>query len=602
MKTPFARRHRRSILYRTCGLGFLVGALGIAAHFAGAADVESKKESSARVKATVVSRRSGPGYGIEQVAYINELIRGGWADEKLSPSPPASDWEWCRRVYLDLHGRIPTVPELDRFLRDRSPNQKLNLVNRLLGEGPVQNDDDRKLNEAYTARYAQHFTTVWTNILIGRTGGNERRDRTSREGLRQYLRTSLVANKPYDQMVEELVSATGVNEPDQENYNGAVNFLAGKLDEDAIQATAKTAQIFLGLQVQCTQCHNHPFNDWKQSQFWQFNAFFRQTKTRRTSAERDQAAVEVYETDFHGQNVSADAAGKDEAWIFYELRNGSVGGALPVFVDGTAINPSGRLNAVNRRDELAALITHSQYMPTVLVNRMWAHFLGYGFTKPIDDMGPHNPPSNPELLERLATDFRDNDFNVKDLIRWIVLSEPYSLSARATRYNERDDPTLGEKPRFSKFYLRQMTAEQLFESLIVATEADRTQASPTEQERAKSEWLRQFTIAFGTDDGGETTTFNGTIPQVLMMFNGELIQKATSGEKGSFLEQVVTKRDLDFDDKVNYLFLSALSRRANADEMRFCGTLLAGHKGDQLKALQDVFWVLLNSNEFILNH
>ncbi|MEX2142753.1 MAG: DUF1549 domain-containing protein [Pirellulales bacterium] len=602
MNKPIAPRHLPPRA-QTVVVGFLAAAVALMAHFVAASDIGSKDDSPDPVKKTAIVRRGGSSYGIEQVARINDFIRRGWADHKLSPSPKASDFEWCRRVYLDIHGRIPTVPELDRFLQDRSPNQRLNLVNRLLGEGPVNDEDDRKLNEAYAERYARHFTTVWSNILIGRTGGNERRDMTSREGLQTYLRTSLLANKPYNQMVVELVSAQGVNEPGQENYNGAVNFLAGKLDEDAVQATAKTAQIFLGLQVQCTQCHNHPFNDWKQSQFWQLNAFFRQTRARRTSAERGRAAVELYNADFDGQSTSQDVEGKDEAWIFYELRNGSVGGALPVFVDGAAIDPSGRVSKIDRRSELARLIAGSEHMPTVMVNRMWAHFMGYGFTKPIDDMGPHNPPSHPELLERLAADFQGNGFSVKDLIRWIVLSEPYSLSARSTRYNERDDPSLGEKPQFSKFYLRQITAEQLFESLIVATEADKTQASFTEQERAKAEWLRQFTIAFGTDDGGETTTFNGTIPQVLMMFNGELIRRATNGDQGSFLEQVANKRDLGYEDKVHYLFLSALSRKANAGEMRFSeGTLLAAYKGDQLKALQDVFWVLLNSNEFLLNH
>jgi hypothetical protein len=601
MNTPIAARHLRPRPQKVV-VGFLTAAVALMAHFVMASDIGSEVQKSDAAKKPV-TRRGGPSYGIEQVAYINELVRRGWADHKLSPSPKASDFEWCRRVYLDIHGRIPTVSELDRFLLDRSPNQRLNLVNRLVGEGPAKDDDERKLNEVNAERFTRHFTTIWSNILIGRTGGNERRDMTSRAGLQEYLRDSLLANKPYNQMVVELVSAQGVNEPAQENYNGAVNFLAGKLDEDAVQATAKTAQIFLGLQVQCTQCHNHPFNDWKQSQFWQLNAFFRQTRARRTSVESGQAAVELYNVDFAGQSNLPDVEGKDEAWIFYELRNGAVGGALPVFVDDTAIDPSGRLSKIDRRSELAKLIAGSEYMPTVMVNRMWAHFLGYGFTKPIDDMGPHNPPSHPELLARLAADFRENDFNVKELIRWIVLSEPYSLSARSTRYNERDDPSLGEKPRFSKFYLRQMTAEQLFESLIVATDADKTQVSVTEQDRAKAEWLRQFTIAFGTDDGGETTTFNGTIPQVLMMFNGELIRKATNGETGSFLEQVASNRKLDYEDKVHFLFVSALSRKANAGEMRFCeGTLLAAHKGDQLKALQDVFWVLLNSNEFILNH
>jgi hypothetical protein len=602
MNTPIRSRCLRTTI-QLSEVVLLCTAVSLMARFATASDSSTDVRKSTATKKPAVARRGGPTYGIEQIARINELVRQSWADHKLSPSPKASDFEWCRRVYLDIHGRLPTVPELERFVQDRSPNQKLNLVNRLLGEGSTSNEEDRKLNEAYADRYARNFATVWTNILIGRTGGNQRRDMTSREGLQEYLRTSLLANKPYNQLVVELVSAEGVNEPGAENYNGAVNFLTGKLEEDAVQATAKTAQIFLGLQVQCTQCHNHPFNDWKQSQFWQLNAFFRQTRVRRTSAQRDQAAVQLYNANFRGQSTSSGIEGKDEAWIYYELRNGSVGGALPVFVDGSTIAPSGLVSKVDRRRELARLIAQSEYMPTVMANRMWAHFLGYGFTKPVDDMGPHNPPSHPELLATLASEFRESGFNMKDLIRWIVLSEPYSLSARSTRYNERDDPTLGEKPQFSKFYLRQMTAEQLFESLIVATEADKTQASFTEQERAKAEWLRQFTIAFGTDDAGETTTFNGTIPQVLMMFNGELIRKATNGEKGSFFEQVASKRDLSYEDKVHYLFLSAVSRKANASEMRFCeGTLLVAHNGDQLKALQDVFWVLLNSNEFILNH
>jgi Protein of unknown function (DUF1553) len=258
---------------------------------------------------------------------------------------------------------------------------------------------------------------------------------------------------------------------------------------------------------------------------------------------------------------------------------------------------------VNRRTELANMIVNSEFMPTAMVNRMWSHFLGYGFTKPIDDMGPHNLPTHPELLGRLAGDFRKYSFNIKELIRWITLSEAYSLSGRTHKMNERDDPSLGEKPQFSKFYLRQMSAEQLYESLIVATEAQNTIGTEEQKERMKNDWLRQFTIAFGTDEGDEATTFNGTIPQVLMMFNGELVRKATNGESGSFLDRVAKNGKLNYEGKVNYLFYSGLGRKANKAEMQFCeSTLLAAHKGDHLKAMQDVFWVVLNSNEFILNH
>jgi hypothetical protein len=582
-------------------LALLVVATGSSAYAQSSTGTEASTKAPAAGRAT-------PSYGIPEVAYVNEMVRRSWADHKLAPSPPATDIEWCRRVYLDILGRIPSVAELDRFLRERGANRRSQLVNLLLGEGSGETAEDKKLNEAYAEEYARNFTTLWTNILIGRNGGNDARDMTSREGMQQYLRRSFLQNKPYNTLVMELVSAQGTNRPtgEDDKYNGAVNFLIGKLEDDAVQATAKTAQIFLGLQVQCTQCHNHPFNDWKQNQFWQLNAFFQQTKARRgqmaraRDGARDQASAQLYNADFLGQNLDPDPK---NAAIFYDLRNGTRAAAWPVFVDGNRINPSGLVSDVDRRAELAKLIAASDYTPMAMVNRMWAHFLGYGFTKPVDDMGPHNPPTHPELLARLAASFRKNSFNTKDLIRWIVLSEPYSLSSRWTNANERDDPSLGEKPRFSRFYVRQMSAEQLYESLIVATEAQKTQTNYEEQERTKTQWLRQFTIAFGTDEGGETTTFNGTIPQVLMMFNGDLIDRATSGQPGSFLHKVATNASLNYQDRVNYLFHSALGRKANARELQFCeGPLLLAHKGDQLKALQDVFWVLLNSNEFILNH
>ena len=160
--------------------------------------------------------------------------------------------------------------------------------------------------------------------------------------------------------------------------------------------------------------------------------------------------------------------------------------AYPVFIDGTEISPSGYLPGTredgtrygtNRRQELARLIAGSPLFPKAIVNRMWAHFLGQGLTKPIDDLGEHNPPSHPELLDGLAERFREQSFDLKELVRWIVLSRPYALSSKGTAGNAIDDPALGEKPKFSRFYLRQMRAEELYESLLTATEADRSRAA-----------------------------------------------------------------------------------------------------------------------------
>jgi uncharacterized protein DUF1553 len=232
---------------------------------------------------------------------------------------------------------------------------------------------------------------------------------------------------------------------------------------------------------------------------------------------------------------------------------------------------------------------------------MWAHFLGYGFTKPVDDMGPHNPVTHPALLDYLGKEFRKSSFNLKDLITWITLSEPYSLSSKVLPGNKADDPLLGETPKFTHFYLRQMRAEELYESLLVATEAHKTRGTYEEQEKLKAEWLQQFTIAFGTDEGDEATTFNGTIPQVLMLMNGDLIKSATGTGQGSFLFKVATS-NLKPAQKIEYIFQSTLARNPTQREVDAANTVLGWRKGDAAGALQDVFWAVLNSNEFILQH
>jgi hypothetical protein len=530
-------------------------------------------------------------FGIAQVKFINEQIAAGWTDAGLKPSDPATDGEWCRRVYLDVIGRIPSLDELRNFVADSSPTKRPDLVDRLLGE-------------EYVDDYARNWSDVWTTVLIGRDVENEM---VSRPGMRQYLRRAFSKNIPYDRFMEELVTATGANanRKDTEGFNGAANFLSGKMEENGVQATAKTAQIFLGLQVQCTQCHNHPFNKGKQNQFWEFNAFFRQVRSlRRFGGTRDVQWIELVDEDFPGEGGNA-----EEAELFYELRNGLMKVAYPVFVDGTEISRTGYVPrtledgskiGANRRQELANLIKASPLMPKAIVNRIWGHFLGYGFTKPVDDLGEHNPPSHPELLDGLADRFREQSFDLKELVRWIVLSRPYSLSSKATKGNQRDDPALGEKPKFTHFYLRQMRAEDLYESLLTATEADQSRGGE-EAAKKKDQWLSQFVTAFGTDEGDDATTFNGSIPQVLMMFNGDLIKQATSTGKGGFLDRVANG-NLKNAAKITTLYQAALARSPTTKEVDVANKMLVARKGDAIGALQDIWWAVLNSNEFIINH
>ncbi|XZE20815.1 DUF1549 domain-containing protein [Pirellulaceae bacterium SH449] len=519
----------------------------------------------------------------KQIDLINQAMQQGWADNGLKPSPAEDELKWCRRVYLDLVGRIPTFDELAEFAKDKSSSKKVNLVDRLL-------NDDR-----YTEEYANHWATVWSNVLIGRKGGMEDNSTISRDGMMKYLRDSFARNKPYNDMVYELVTATGTTLPGTEKFNGATNFLAMKVNPDnGALATAAVSRTFLGLQVQCTQCHNHPFNQWKQQKFWEFNAFFRQTSARTV----DQGMTRYAELRNH--DFAGEGGNPEEAEIYYQLRNGITNVAYPAFVDGTAIGRSGYLSQVNRRDELGKLMMQSPFLDRMIVNRMWAHFLGYGFTKPIDDLGPHNPTSYPELFDQLAEDFRNSSYDLKQLIVWITMSQPYQLSSRITRLNESDDPSLGETPKFSYFYARQMTGEQLYQSIAVATKA-RGNVSLDEQSRLRDQWIRQFLVDYGNDEGDEANTFNGSISQSLMMFNGDLSKDATSVEPGSFLNTLIQQKGTPA-DKIQNLFLSGLARKAKNEELEVAKQLLVVRNNDVAGMLQDMWWAILNSNEFIFNH
>ena len=521
-----------------------------------------------------------------QVAMIDEMIEQGWRESDIRAAPEVDDAVWCRRVFLDVIGRIPQSDELKAFLSQRNSNKRSALVRTLL-------NDDR-----YTEEYAGHWATLWSNLLIGRSAENDRRSLVSRDGMQKYLRDAFATNKPYDKLVYELVTAVGATKPGSPNFNGAVNYLAGKVNEDkGILATSTTSRLFLGLQVQCTQCHNHPFNQWKQQKFWEFNSFFRQTRALRRFKpnSRDVDYAELVDEDFAGEANDA-----SDALVFYELRNGLTKVAYPVFTDGTAIEVSGYVADVKRREALAQLMMASEFLDKMIVNRMWSLFLGHGFTKPIDDLGPHNPASHGELLEKLAAEFRRSSYDLKGLITWITLSRPYQLAAKLGDDNELDDPSSGESPKFSRFYLRQMSAEQLYQSLIAATDASPV-GTYEQREQQRRQWLEQFVVAFGTDEGDESTTFNGSIPQSLMLFNGDLIKQATSLKPGGFIDRVASTGRSPR-DRVVELFLAGLARRPTKQEMNVASRLLVARNRNEKEMLQDMWWAILNSNEFIMQH
>lgn len=505
------------------------------------------------------------------VATINEHLASSWKNNAVEPSPLASDTEWVRRVYLDLVGHIPPVEVVEEWVnnppeKDMRMARRAELVDRLLKD----------------PAYTRNWTTIWTNLSIGHVTP----DRTSRFGMKRFFRKAFAKNRPWNEVVYDLLTARGAYEE-----NGAVNFLLGQMtmNDQQVLATAKTTRLLLGVQVQCTQCHNHPFNDWKQAQFWQFNSFLRDVKRIDHETYDPDSGMMV---DDYSELVSTGAEGP----VFFEKRNGLMQVAYPVY-EGHRIEAGAD---VDRMKKLADLITHGDDRQLALsfVNRTWGHFFGYGFTRPIDDMGPHNPASHPELLNYLADQFIANDYNIKKLIRWIVSCDAYHLTSATTAKNSFDRPSAGSTPLFSHMYLKGMTAEQLYDSLIIATQAHKAgKTSWEESEKQRQEWLQQFINTFATDEGGETSTFNGTIPQALVMMNGELIAEATSVEPGSFLNDVLQHAKSP-NDAIRRLYMASLGRIPRSRELAAAKKLFAVSP-TVIAGYQDLFWALLNSNEFI---
>jgi len=513
----------------------------------------------------------------EAVAVIDSRLRDWWVEHEVQPAGRANDAEWLRRVHLDLAGKIPPVETAAAFLTDARPDRRARMVDDLLA----------------SPEFARHFSVVWANLLIGHTSPRE----VNRPAFEKFLREQFHRNRPWSETVARLISAEGYEDED-----GATNFLLAHVNNEAVPATAVTARVLLCEQVGCTQCHHHPTGEWKQDRFWELNAFFQQTEIVRHP--RANVAGGAMDRD-RLQLVSLESGGP----TYFENRQSVVGVAYPRFA-GVEVDPSPE---TNRREELARLLCRGErpQIARAFVNRTWSKLFGYGFTDPIDDMGPHNRVILPELLDELTARFVQSGFDVKSLVRWLCLSEAYQLASRAPA-DSPDRPELGQPPLFSQMYVRPLSAEQLFDSLLVATQADRAGARYWDEVEARRRmWLEQFYTALENDENGEEGRFDGSLSQTLVMMNGELIRQATTPQPGTVLQQILSRSASD-DEKIRLLSLATLSRYPSADELAALRRLVRQQVQSRPRevsaaaalqeALRDLMWAYLNSTEFRSNH
>src|SRR5262245_45633598 len=431
------------------------------------------------------------------------------ADE-VTPAPQADDAEFLRRASLDLTGRIPAPRDVHDFLADKDPDKRAKLIDELLD----------------TPRYATHFAATWRAALLPEAA-SDAQARVFQPGFEAWLRLKFRENAPYDKLVRELLTAPISNDlkapeavlrdPTKPN---ALAFFAVK-DARPENLAAATARVFLGVQIECAQCHDHPFGKWERDQFWQTAAFF--------------AGIER-----QGDNFFAPVSDTRRR----EITIPNTKRALPAtFLDGTEPKWA---EGVLPRTVLADWVTakNNPFFARATANRVWGHLFGRGIVDPIDDFNEANKPSHPELLDELAKALADADFDLKFLIRAVCRTKAYQRTSARTHASQ-DDPKL-----FARMAVKSMTGEQLYDSLALAT----GYRDPGGRNSPRDRFLTQFALR------GRATEPETSVTQALALMNGRFLNTVTSAEGSPTLLAVCETPGMTTTQRITALYLAALSR------------------------------------------
>lgn len=490
--------------------------------------------------------------------FIDEQVFGKLTALGLPPSGIADDATFLRRVTIDLAGRLPTIGESEAFLADQSADKRAQAIDRLLD----------------STDYAEYFAMKWGAILR-----NKRRqdfEKSSTFTFYDWIRQSLHENKPYDQFVRELITASG--EPAQ---NPPVAWYREVKEQSA--QVEDTAQLFLGLRIQCARCHHHPFEKWSQEDYYGLAAFYSQVG-------RKKGYVQNEDRIYHRPGIAQANHPKTNQPIK----------ARGLGVEALDLDPN--------TDPRHALVDwmadpKNPFFAKAVVNRYWKHFFGRGLVDPEDDMRVTNPPTNPALLDALAQDFIAHKFDLKHLVRTIANSQTYQLSAEPNEWN-RDD-----KQNFSRYYPKRLNAEVLLDAIdqVAGTSSNFGQVPPGTRavQLPDNGFNSYFLTVFGKPESSSACecerSGEANLAQSLHLLNSSEIQgKLTSGSGNAAL--LGNDKARDHAAKLRELYLLAFSREPTLEETGIALAHIEKNAQDPKRAYEDIVWALINTKEFLFNH
>lgn len=518
---------------------------------------------------------------------IDRLIGAGTPNYKALAAPVSSDAEFLRRVYLDLNGTIPTVVETREFLASAEPDKRAKLIDRLLA----------------SPAYARHMQHVFDLILMQRLPAKH----ISAADWQKYLRESFAQNKPWDQLVREILESDGTDP----NLRAASRFYLDR-EAEVNHITRDLGRVFLGVNLECAQCHDHPqIEDYKQKDYYGLSAFlsrsflFKAGNNPASFAEKAEGEV-TFESVFEIRDKKSTGPKTTGPRLFDGPPI-----AEPKFEKGQEykVKPEKDVRPVpqfSRRAQLGPLLVRSDNVrfKRAAANRLWSLMLGRGLIEPLEYDHSDNPPSHPALLDLLANEIANRKFDIKSFLREIALSQTYQ---RASARPE-SAPAVGEAS-FAQAVLKPLSPEQLAWAMLQAsgvTDATRQglggKATEEAVAAAQAGFENTFVSLFGSEPGRVKRSFDASADQALFLANDSTVQGWLAPRPGNLTEWLAKLPPENTQAIADELYLSVLTRPPTSDEANEVRDYLAGRAGELPTALQELVWAVLTSAEFRFNH